>query len=50
MAALSAAVWLELRKAAATPASRSADTWSCISAISGDTTMPGPRRSSDGSW
>ena len=36
--------------AARTPACRSAATWSCISAISGETTMPVPSRSSAGSW
>jgi hypothetical protein len=40
----------ELRKAARTPSCCSASTWSCISAISGDTTMPVPRRSSAGTW
>jgi len=33
---------VELRKAALTPASCSAPTWSCISAISGDTTIATP--------
>jgi len=41
---------VEFRKAARTPSSRSASTWSCISAISGDTTTPVPSRSSDGTW
>jgi hypothetical protein len=34
---------VELRKAASTPASCSAPTWSCISAISGDTTTVTPK-------
>ena len=41
---------VELRKAARTPSWRSASTWSCISAISGETTMPVPSRSSAGTW
>jgi hypothetical protein len=40
----------EFRKAARTPSWRSASTWSCISAISGETTMPVPGRSSAGIW
>jgi hypothetical protein len=39
-----------LRQAALTPASRSAATWSCISAIRGETTMPQPSRISAGIW
>jgi hypothetical protein len=46
----SSAVSVELRKAARTPSFRSAPTWSCISAISGETTMPVPGRSSAGIW
>jgi len=48
--ARSLALRLELRKAAFTPSWMSASTWSCISAISGDTTMPTPCRSSAGIW
>ncbi len=40
----------ELRNAARTPACVSAATWSCISAMSGDTTTPVPSRSSAGIW
>ena len=40
----------ELRKAARTPACSSASTWSCISAMSGETTTPTPGRSSAGIW
>ncbi len=40
----------ELRNSARTPASRSAATWSCISAMSGDTTTPTPSRTSAGIW
>jgi hypothetical protein len=40
----------ELRKAAFTPSWRSAATWSCISAISGETTTAVPSRSSAGNW
>jgi hypothetical protein len=36
---------LEFRNSAAMPSSFSAATWSCISAISGDTTTPHPSRS-----
>ncbi len=39
---VSSSVSVELRKAACTPASSSAPTWSCISAISGLTTMATP--------
>ncbi len=42
--------WLELRKSAAIPSSRSAVTWSCISAIRGDTTRPVPSLSMAGIW
>jgi len=38
-----ARVEVELRNAARTPSCVNAATWSCISAISGDTTMPCPR-------
>jgi hypothetical protein len=41
---------LEFRKSAAAPTSFSALTWSCIRAISGDTTMATPGRSSAGIW
>ena len=41
---------VEFSTAALTPASRSAATWSRISAISGETTMPQPSRSSAGNW
>jgi hypothetical protein len=45
---------VEFRKAAGTPASSSAPTWSCISAISGDTTMatpwPARWRAMAGTW
>ena len=41
---------VELRNSARTPASCKAATWSCISAISGEITMPVPGRSSDGIW
>ena len=37
------ASWVELRKPARTPSARSASTWSCISAISGEMTTPVPR-------
>ena len=37
-------------QSAATPASLSAATWSCISAISGDTTTVSPRMTSAGIW
>jgi hypothetical protein len=44
----------EFRKAACTPASSSAPTWSCISAISGLTTSATPRpsawRAIAGTW
>ena len=40
----------ELIVSAATPASRNAATWSCISATSGDTTMVSPPRTSAGTW
>ena len=40
----------ELRKAARTPASFSASTWSCMSAMSGETTTPVPARTSAGIW
>ena len=49
-AGLAGASSVELRNAARTPACRSAATWSCISAISGETTMPVPSRSSAGIW
>ena len=42
--AASSLLWLELRKAACTPASSSAPTWSCISAMSGLTTTVTPWR------
>jgi len=43
-------VSVELRKAARTPAWRNAATWSCMSAISGETTMPVPARAMEGIW
>jgi len=46
----SSRVSVELRYSARTPFSRSASTWSCISAISGDTTTPVPGRTSEGIW
>ena len=45
-----AASCVELRNAARTPASCIAATWSCISAISGDTITPVPLRMSEGTW
>ena len=39
---------VELRKAARTPAWRSASTWSCMSAMSGEITTPVPARASAG--
>ncbi len=45
-----AASRLEFRKAARTPSSRIAATWSCISAISGETTTPSPARTMAGTW
>src|SRR6185312_353518 len=45
-----AQVILELSAAARTPASSSAATWSCIKAMSGETTTPTPLRSSAGIW
>ena len=50
MAAVSSADDVEFQYAARTPSSRNASTWSCMSAMSGDTTMPTPGRSSAGSW
>jgi hypothetical protein len=50
MRSVSSKVWVEFRKAARTPTSASASTWSCISAISGETTTPTPSRSSAGIW
>jgi hypothetical protein len=41
---------LELSAAALTPAWRKASTWSCISAISGETTTAVPGRQSAGIW
>ncbi len=41
---------VELRNAARTPAWVSAATWSCMSAISGETTMPVPARAMAGIW
>ena len=41
---------VELRNAARTPSWVRAATWSCIRAMSGETTMPVPGRSSAGSW
>ena len=49
-AAASALLSVLLRKAARTPSSDSAATWSCISAISGEITTPTPGRSSAGIW
>ena len=40
----------ELMQSAATPASPSADTWSCISAIRGDTTTVSPSMTRAGIW
>ena len=40
----------ELMQSAATPASRSADTWSCIRAIKGDTTTVSPSMTRAGIW
>ena len=40
----------ELRNAARTPSARSASTWSCMSAISGEITTPTPSRTSAGIW
>jgi hypothetical protein len=40
----SSRLWLESSRSARTPACFSASTWSAISAISGDTTMPTPGR------
>jgi hypothetical protein len=50
MSSASPALSVELRKAARTPSCSSASTWSCISAISGETTMPVPSRNSAGIW
>ena len=36
------ASWVELRNPARTPAVRRASTWSCMSAISGEITIPVP--------
>ena len=41
---------LEFRNSAATPSSASAATWSCISAMSGETTTPVPGRRIAGIW
>ena len=41
---------VEFKKAAATPASRSAFTWSSMSAISGETTSATPSSTSAGIW
>jgi hypothetical protein len=41
---------VELRNVARTPSCFSAATWSCMSAISGETTSAVPSRSSAGSW
>ena len=41
--------WVELRNPARTPSARSASTWSCISAISGEITTPTPRGPAPGS-
>jgi hypothetical protein len=41
---------VELSAAARTPLCRSPLTWSCISAISGETMMPVPSRSIAGIW
>jgi hypothetical protein len=46
----SSKLWVELRKAARTPTSASASTWSCIRAISGETTTPVPARRRAGTW
>ena len=40
----------ELMKAAFRSSARSASTWSCISAISGETITPVPVRTSEGIW
>jgi hypothetical protein len=50
MRSVSSKVWVEFRKAARTPTSSRASTWSCISAISGETTTPTPSRTSAGIW
>jgi hypothetical protein len=42
--------WVELRKSARMPSWRSACTWSCMSAISGEMTTPVPGRTSAGIW
>ena len=42
--------WVELRNAARTPSADSASTWSCIRAMSGETTTPVPGRTSAGTW
>ncbi len=41
---------VEFRKPARTPTLRSASTWSCMSAISGETTTPTPARTRAGIW
>ena len=41
---------VEFSAAARTPSSSSAATWSAISAISGETTIPTPGRTSAGIW
>ena len=49
-ASLAAYDYVALMAMPRTPTSASASTWSCISAISGDTTTPTPSRSMAGIW